>query len=105
MIPTPHNHFIAGPDCRMKLPTGGRVSDAGCYPTIRAGIVSATTVQKDEILVLPAPDNHLTAGPKPSMTGSGRRCVSDVSGCPAISTRSVAPASVKRVAVMKSSPD
>ena len=35
--PTPHNHFSAGPDCRMILADAGRVGDAGSSPSIVLG--------------------------------------------------------------------
>ena len=45
-IPTPDNHFAAGPDCGMTRSGGGRVRGARGGPTVRAGIVSPARVQK-----------------------------------------------------------
>ena len=47
----PDDHFAAGPHCRVKLSSVGRVGGAGGCPTIGAGIVSAAGVQ---IVAMPA---------------------------------------------------
>ena len=81
-IPTPDDHFTAGPDCCVKVSANGRVGGAGGRPTIRAGIVSAAGVRIADIIS--APDDHFTAGPhcRVNVSGSGR--VGGAGGCPTI---------------------
>jgi len=38
-LPTPYNHFAAGPHCRMIKSTSGRITRTGWCPAIRARIV------------------------------------------------------------------
>ena len=59
---TPDDHLAAGPDCRMKAPSGGRAGCAGSCPAIGAGLYlpplfKAIATEKS------APDDHLAAGP------------------------------------------
>ena len=42
----PDDHFTISPYCRVIVSGIGRVSGAGRCPTVRAGIVSTTGVQK-----------------------------------------------------------
>ena len=49
---TPDDHFTAGPDCRVNASASGRVDGAGSCPTIRAGIVSPASVQKNSQAIL-----------------------------------------------------
>ena len=62
---TPHDHFAAGPHCRMKPSTISYVSETGGGPSVSAGIISATGVRivTGSIEIKPAPNNHLAAGP------------------------------------------
>src|SRR4051812_2555027 len=62
LTPTPDNHFITGPYCRVKISGSRRIGSAGGCPTIRAWIVSAAGVSR-VALVIPTPDDHFTAGP------------------------------------------
>jgi len=63
--PTPDNHFIAGPDCRVPISAIRCVDDARGYPTIGGGIVFSAGVHKviATIVEKPTPDNHFIAGP------------------------------------------
>src|SRR5205823_7611058 len=69
--PPPDDHFTAGPHCRVKVSGFGRVGGAGGRPTVRAGIVSPTGVEKVQASNS-APDDHFTAGPHCRVTVSGR---------------------------------
>ncbi len=73
---TPDDHFTAGPDCRVTVSGSGRVGRAGSSPTIRAGIVSPTGVER-RAADRSAPDDHFTAGPhcRVRHSGSRARCV------------------------------
>ena len=46
-LPSPDDHFTAGPDCCVHRPLTWRVDGAGGCPTIRAGIVSPAGVKRD----------------------------------------------------------
>ena len=67
---SPHNHFAAGPNCRVRESTLGRIADAGGYPAIRARIVSAAGVENVEVVIKSAPDDHFIAGPDRRMPES-----------------------------------
>src|SRR5947207_1710700 len=58
----PDDHFTAGPDCGMSFSARGHVGGAGNRPTIRAGIVSPTSIQFPGTVVS-TPDDHFTASP------------------------------------------
>ena len=93
---SPHNHFTAGPNCRVRESTLGRIDDAGGYPAIRSRIVSPAGVENVEVVIKSAPDDHFIAGPDRGMTDSYRRHVSGSCGCPSIRAGIVSPASVQR---------
>src|SRR4029077_20642546 len=93
---SPHNHFIAGPNCPVRESTLGRIADAGGYPAIRSRIVPAAGVENVEVVIKSAPDDHFIAGPDRRMPGSHRRRVSGSCGCPSIRAGIVFPASVQR---------
>src|SRR5262249_10272571 len=59
VVSAPDNHFIAGPDGRVKPPGIGRVGGTGGCPTIGAGVVSAAAVKKRDAAAESAPYNHL----------------------------------------------
>lgn len=67
---SPHNHFAAGPNCRVRESTLGRIADAGGYPAIRFRIVSSAGVENVEVVIKSAPDDHFIAGPDRRMPGS-----------------------------------
>jgi hypothetical protein len=86
----------------------GRVSRAGSYPTIRAGIVSPASVHRGNVVVNATPstpDDHFTAGPNCSVIGSARGRVGRAGGCPRIRAGMVCPASVQHVADPKATPN
>jgi len=62
----------ASPDCGVPGPGSRRIRRAGGCPTIRRGIVFATSVQ---IIALSAPDDHFTASPHCSVPLTGTRCI------------------------------
>ena len=41
----PHNHFTAGPDCRVKESASGHITRAGGCPTVGARIIPPADVQ------------------------------------------------------------
>ena len=67
---SPHNHFAAGPDGRMRESTLGRIANAGGYPAIRSRIVSPAGVENVEVVIKYAPEDNLIAGPERRMPGS-----------------------------------
>src|SRR5207248_893024 len=72
---TPDDHFTAGPDCRMNVPTSGRIDGAGSCPNIRVGIVSPAGVQ-NSAGVTSTPDDHFNAGPDCRVKVSSTRSIS-----------------------------
>ena len=60
--PTPDDHFTAGPNRRVSLPSGRRVGGAGRNPNICVWIIAAAGIQIVTVVVA-APDDHLAAGP------------------------------------------
>ena len=62
---------------------GGRVGCASGCPTIGAGIVSASGVEK-AAAVPAAPNDHFTAGPDCRVRSFGHRRVGGAGGCPTI---------------------
>ncbi len=85
---TPDDHFTASPHCSVKIPYRGRVDGARGCPTIRAGIISATGVQKAGATEA-APDDHLAACPHCGVIPSGRGRVGATGGRPCIVDASV----------------
>src|SRR5262249_27876977 len=55
---SPHNHFVAGPNCRVIVAGGRRVSGGSRDPTIRIRTVPAARVQTSWIRA--APDDHFS---------------------------------------------
>ena len=105
IIPTPNDHFIAGPNCHVPNSARGGVGRACGYPTIRAGIVSAAGVEVRAVGIS-APDNDLTARPNCRVKGSRIGCVESGGRCPRICAGIVSPAGVQRDgAVVSSAPD
>jgi len=59
---TPDNHFTAGPHRRVLVSGMGYVDQTRCYPRVRAGTVSATSIQAHSGgPEFPAPDDHFRA--------------------------------------------
>ena len=92
-IPTPDDHFTAGPHCRVIKSAIGRADEARGSPTIGAGIVSPAGAQQD-MGIQPAPDDHFAAGPDCSVNvpGHGRE---GGGGCPTVCVGVVSPTRVK----------
>ena len=67
VTPAPDDHFIAGPDRRMKLPASGRISRASGCPAVCGRIVFSACVLEVLVPVLivkvTAPDDHFGTGP------------------------------------------
>jgi hypothetical protein len=81
--PAPNDHFVAGPYCRVRVSSKGRIGRGGGCPTIRAGIVSATAVEIGGVFG-PAPNDHFSASPHGRMKVSAIRCVGCAGGDPAV---------------------
>ena len=93
--PAPHNHFTAGPDCRVTdRPAGALVvlvavqlSVPGLYLppvfTIAAAVVSA-------------PDDHFTASPHCCVSVTGSRRISSAGGYPGVGAGIVSPSGVEK---------
>lgn len=76
----PDNHFSAGPDGGVIIPTGGGIGDVGGHPTVCVRIVSGAGVKKVVVNVRPTPDDHLAVRPDCGVTRSRRGCIGRVSG-------------------------
>src|SRR5215831_11274651 len=80
-MPTPDDHFGAGPHCRVPLSAIRRVADGGGVPTIGAGVISAAGVQinvvAQAVKKMPTPDDHFGAGPHCRVPLSAIRRVAD----------------------------
>ena len=70
----------------------GRIGDAGSYPKIDIGIVSAAAVEKE--ITPPTPDDHVASGPDCRVRQSGIRRVASAGGCPTVSNGIVFAATV-----------
>ena len=62
----------------------GRVVGAGGYPTVRAGIVFATSAEGRATGEKTTPNNHFGPGPHGGRTRTGIRRVGRAGGCPTI---------------------
>ena len=94
VLPTPDDHFAAGPDRRVNDPGSGRVGGAGGCPTVGAGIVSAASVHSAGE-ASSAPDDHFGASPDGRVTISCRGRVGGLVGSPTIGAGVVSPAGVR----------
>src|SRR4030095_15655404 len=56
VIPSPHNHFSAPPDCRVTPSPFRRIGGTGCCPSVSNGVVPTAGVRRF-IIRCPAPDN------------------------------------------------
>ena len=82
-MPSPDDHFTAGPHCRVKVSSGGCVGSAGRGPTVCAGIVSSAGIEI-AAAIISAPDDHFTAGPHCGVIVSASRSVGDVGWSPRV---------------------
>ena len=92
----PDYHFAAGPHCRVRLAAIRCIGDAGSYPAIGTGIVSAACVpiMVGSIVGIPSPNDHLTPCPYCRRKLSSCRGPHRSRSRPAICARIVFPASV-----------
>jgi hypothetical protein len=98
-LSAPDDHFIARPRRCMKQPGARRINNVGRSPTIRAGIVSSSSVKsglRRGIRASP-PDNHFRACPDSCVMRSWCGRVSGASGYPGIRSRIVFPTGIKDV--------
>src|SRR5204863_5470754 len=93
-VSAPDDHFTATPHCRVTCSGIGCVGSAGGGPTIRAGIVSAASVQI-HAAIISTPDDHFTASPHCCGNGSGSGRVGEAGSCPTVRAGIVSAASVK----------
>src|SRR5262245_48336648 len=93
IMATPDDHFIAGPDCRVRISLRGGVVIASDYPTVRIWIVSAARVQVT-VAIIAAPNDHLIASPHCGVQFSMRGGVGKADVCPTVSHRIVLSTSV-----------
>ena len=102
----PDDHFIAGPDRRVKISGIGRVGSAGGCPAIRAGIVSPASVDRQGSLTSsPAPDDHFIAGPDCGVIESAVGRISGAGSCPTIRAGIISSAGVQQSHGDQSTPD
>jgi len=102
----PDDHFARGPNRRIIVSCSRCVSGAGGCPTIRAGIVSAASVQIAEAAIrASAPDNHFAAGPHCGVKVSAIRRVDGAGPRPTVSAGIVSTASIKVAGIIGSAPD
>ena len=85
VVPAPHDHLAAGPHRRVILSGKGGICRTCGYPTVSAGIVSATGVKihawetKDA-----APNDHFAGVPHCTVRVSRRGCIQSACSRPAI---------------------
>ncbi len=102
----PDDHFTASPDTRVKLSGLRRISGAGGYPAVGAGIISPAGIQVTGVNIESSPGDHFTAGPYRRMRRSWQRCIGDAGSCPGIRTGIVSPTRIKIGHLsIKASPD
>src|SRR5215469_6217328 len=91
----PHDHFVAGPDCRMIVSAFGRAGEVGRNPTIQNWIVPPARVQNRKT----SPDDHLTPGPdcRKFLPAGGRVCCAG--GSPTVTAGIVSPTGVQIAAI------
>src|SRR6185436_9649824 len=65
-LPSPHDHFSAGPNCGVVDSRSGRVNVADCDPGIGGGFISFAQQKA------PTPDNHFSARPDRRVTFAAR---------------------------------
>ena len=93
VLTAPHDHFTAGPNCRVICSGRGAVTGARGCPAIRIWIVSPAGIETVTVFITSTPHNHFTAGPHGCMHNSGRQARCARSG-PAIGARIVSSAGV-----------
>ncbi len=76
----------------------------GSYPTIRAGIVSAASIENAGA-IKPAPDNHFTACPNGRVTVAGDGRASSARRNPTLRSRIVSRATVKNTSATRPTPN
>src|SRR5439155_23965304 len=92
----PHDHFAAGPKCRVRLSGKWCIDRAGRRPRVAAWIVSAARIQIAR-QVIPTPDDHLAPGPRYRVKLPAIRCVGGAHGTPTIGCRIVSAPGVQKV--------
>src|SRR5437588_590532 len=106
-ISAPHDHFTAGPDCRVKLSAVGRADNARWSPcVIGAGRRLLRAVSAAGVQIAGAakstPYDHLAPGPYCRVEFSASGCAGAASGCPTIGAGIISPAGVQKAAVVSS---
>ena len=104
IMPSPDNHFAAGPYCGMQKSAVGRIGGADGCPDVRGGIISPACVQHSAAGSDPSPNDHFTAGPYRRVPGSGIS-ISGAGGCPTIRAGVVSCTRVQIIASIPSTPD
>ena len=103
----PDDHLAAGPHCRVIGPGVGHAGEAGGCPTVGAGIVSASGVERVKTRGRsatadpdPTPGDHLVAGPHCRVIFPDLGRAGGGSGCPSIHGGIVSPAGVRIAAAV-----
>jgi len=107
MISTaPDYHLTASPNCRVAFSSRGRiVPNVRVCPTVRAGIVSSSSVQSTGESISSAPDDHFIAGPDCAVVDSANERVRDADGGPTVRARIVSSSGIKNEGIILPTPD
>jgi hypothetical protein len=97
ILSTPDDHFVAGPDCRMRF--SGLERRAGSCPTVAIGIVSPASVSVEKEVRSASPYDHFSAGPDRCVKRSPCGRIDDAGGCPAVVAGIISPAGVQRLVI------
>src|SRR5205814_5600655 len=102
--PSPDNHLVAGPHCRVKE-SAKRGVGAGRCPTVGGGIIFPAGIRRTRSIS--APYNHFTASPNRRVRVSAIGGIGDTGRCPTICAGIVLPsaAAITTDALPISAPD
>lgn len=93
--PAPDDHLIPRPHCRVRISRGGRVSESGRCPIIRARVVSATRVRVVERFIDATPDYHFIAVPYCCVSDPAKRHIYEAGREPTVVSGIISTASVQ----------
>jgi hypothetical protein len=104
-ISAPDDHFVASPNCRVRVSRRGRGSRGGSCPTVIDRVIFAARVRVVECFIDPAPDNHFAPGPDCRVSDPAERDVLGAGSRPTVRARVVPAAGVQIVSAIGSTPD
>src|SRR5581483_3781419 len=102
-IAPPNNHFIAGPDCSVRIAFCRRITHVGSGASVGVRIISSTRVQ---VGVMPTtPYDHVATTPHSTVLASANRSVAGACGGPVVRAGIVSSTGVYEVGVRGSAPN